>query len=150
MSTSRYDGVRTQSGSAARTAQATRTRNATLPLTARREPRRFSSFVHQERTGLHVTLDSTALFGPTKEASQFVGGGEGMLRAAADLVKRRYPGVPLRVEVYASTRELADRQAQAAQDYLTKELMMMPQDLSTDAFKAAFADQRLELILLNR
>lgn len=120
------------------------------PYTRAGKPIKRSSFVHQERTGLHVTIDSSALFGPTKEASQFVGEGEGMLRAAADLIKRRYPGVPLRIEAYSSTKELADRQAQAVQDYLMKELMLRPDDLSTDAYKAAFADQRLELVLLNR
>ncbi|MBI5244054.1 MAG: hypothetical protein HY922_10325 [Elusimicrobia bacterium] len=123
---------------------------AGTPYTRPGRPIKHSAFLHQERTGLHISIDSTALFGPNKESAQLVGDGQGMLRAAADLIKRRYPGVPLRVEAFASTKELGERQAQTAQEYLVKELMLMPQDISAEADKAGFSDQRLEIIMLNR
>lgn len=123
---------------------------AGTPYTRADKPIKYKGVVHQERTGLHMTLDSTALFGSMKDASGTVGEGEGVLRAAADLIKRRYPGVPLRVEAYSGTKELAEKQARTVQDYLQRELMLMPQDVSTDSDRATFSDQRIEIILLNR
>jgi len=120
------------------------------PYTRAGRPIKESAFVHQEKTGMHITIDSGALFATAKDSSRLNTGGTAMLRGAADLIKRRYSGVPLRLEAYASSKDLADRQIQTTQDFLIKELMILPQDVSTDTAQAAFADQRLEIILLNR
>ena len=73
-----------------------------------------------------------------------------MLRAAADLVKRKYGGIPIAVRVFANTKELGDQQAKTVQDFLLRELMVASRHVSTDATRAPFSDQRVEVVLLNR
>ncbi|MFA6093893.1 MAG: hypothetical protein WCU88_10080 [Elusimicrobiota bacterium] len=123
---------------------------AGTPYTRAGKPIKYKGVMHQERTGMHLSLDSTAVFGPSKEAQEPRPEAEPLLRSAADLIKRRYPGVPLRVESYAATKELAEQQAQSLQAYLLHELMLLPQDISTDFDRAQFSEQHTEIILLNR
>lgn len=111
---------------------------------------RFKGIVHQERTGLHISLDSSELFGRAKSGERVRKSGMGLLRSAADLIKRRYSGIPIRVEAYSSSKDLADRQAQQVRGFLVRELMLLPQDISTDSLRTPYASQRLEIILLNR
>lgn len=120
------------------------------PYTRAGEPLRFKGVVHQERDGLHISLDSQSLFGKAKAAESVEKEGLPLLRAASDLVKRKYTGVPLRVEAYAGGKALAERQAQAVESYLEKELMLQAQDITSDALAVPYAEQRLELILVNR
>ncbi len=120
------------------------------PYTRAGRPLKERGVVHQERNGLFISVDSTALFGGAKESGSLQGEGEGILRAAADYIKRRHPGVPLRVEAYSSTRELAERQAQTVTDFLVRELMLMPQDISSEARKEPYSEQRLDIVLVNR
>lgn len=120
------------------------------PYTRAGKPLKERGVVHQERNGLFISMDSTMLFGGAKESGSLQGEGEGILRSAADYIKRRHPGIPLRVEAYSSTRELAERQAQTASDFLVHELMLMPQDISSEARKEPYSDQRLDIVLVNR
>lgn len=120
------------------------------PYTRAGKPLKERGVVHQERNGLFISVDSTALFGGAKESGTLQGEGEGILRAAADYIKRRHPGVPLRVEAFSSTRELAERQAQTVTDFLVRELMLMPQDISSEARKEPYSEQRLDIVLVNR
>lgn len=120
------------------------------PYTRVGKPIRLTAVEHQERTGMHLTLDSSALFGRNKSSSQVEPEGTPLLRAAADLIKRRYAGVPIRVEAHAGSEMLATSQASAVRDYLVKELMLQPAEISTDEAAASFSDQRLEIVLLNR
>lgn len=120
------------------------------PYTRAGEPLRFKGVVHQERDGLHISLDSQGLFGKAKAAESVEKEGLPLLRAAADLVKRKYTGVPLRVEAYAGGKALAERQSQAVESYFEKELMLQAQDITSDALAVPYAEQRLELILVNR
>lgn len=120
------------------------------PYTRAGEPLRYKGVVHQERDGLHISLDSQALFGKAKAAEQVEKDGLPLLRAAADLVKRKYTGIPLRVEAYSGGKALAERQAQAVETYMEKELMLQGQDITSDALAVPYGDQRLELILVNR
>ena len=120
------------------------------PYTRAGEPIRFKGIVHQERDGVHVSLDSTILFGTDKAAKDPTKDGLGLLRASADLIKRRYSGTPIRVESYAGSKTLAETQAQAVENYLIQELMLLPQDIATDSLKTPYAEQRLEIILVNR
>ncbi|TBR17950.1 hypothetical protein EPO15_15820 [bacterium] len=120
------------------------------PYTRAGEPLRFKGVVHQERDGLHVSLDSQGLFGKAKAAETVEKEGVPLLRAAADLVKRKYTGVPVRVEAYAGGKALAERQAQSVESYLEKELMLQGSDITSDALAVPYGEQRLELILVNR
>ena len=120
------------------------------PYTRAGDPLRYKGVVHQERDGLHVSLDSTILFGKAKAGEAVEKEGLSLLRAAADLVKRKYAGVPVRVEAYAGTKSLAERQAQAVETYMAKELMLDSQDITSDSLGVGYSDQRVELILVNR
>jgi hypothetical protein len=114
-------------------------------------PLLLKGVVHQEDSGLHLTLDSSALFGAARTGSELDSpGGADLLRSAADLIKRRYPGVPIAVTVYANTKPLGDAQAAVVQNYLLRELMLAARYVTTDADQAAFSDQRVEVVLLNR
>jgi|SRR6185312_13831636 len=121
------------------------------PRTRVGNPLLFKGIVHQEDTGLHVSLDSSVLFGTNKNGQELQeGAGTDLLRSAADLVKRRFPAIPIAVRVYANTKELGDAQATAVQKYLLRGLMVPERNISTDASRAPFSDQRVEVVLLNR
>jgi len=114
-------------------------------------PLLLKGVVHQEDTGLHLTLDSSALFGAARTGTELIQpSGPDVLRSAADLIKRRYPGVPIAVTVYANTKQLGDAQAAIVQTFLLRELMLAARYVTTDAEHAAFSDQRVEIVLLNR
>ncbi|MBI3548411.1 MAG: hypothetical protein HY078_05090 [Elusimicrobia bacterium] len=120
------------------------------PRTKVGKPVQFTGVVHQEKDGLHVTLDSSALFGPSKDARTIQKSGEGLLRSAADLIKRRYSGIPIRVIAYANVKELAEAQVASVQSYLMQELMILQAHIFNDADHAQFSEQRTEIVLLNR
>ncbi len=121
------------------------------PRTRVANPLLFKGIVHQEDTGLHISLDSAILFGVNKNGqSPQAGPGADLLRSAADLVKRRFSGIPIAVRVFANTKELGDVQAAAVQQSLLRELMVPARNVSTDAARAPFSDQRVEIVLLNR
>jgi hypothetical protein len=114
-------------------------------------PLLLKGVVHQEDTGLHITLDSSALFGSARTGTELVQpAGPDLLRSAADLIKRRYPGLPIAVTVYANTKELGATQAAIVQTVLLRELMLAARYVTTDSDRAAFSDQRVEVVLLNR
>ncbi|PIR15638.1 MAG: hypothetical protein COV48_13220, partial [Elusimicrobia bacterium CG11_big_fil_rev_8_21_14_0_20_64_6] len=111
----------------------------------------FKGIVHQEDTGLHVSLDSSVLFGTSKNAAVIQApAGSDLLRAAADLIKRKYSGIPISVRMFANTKELGDAQAKAIQGVLLRELMVSTRHIGVDATRAPFSDQRAEIVLLNR
>lgn len=114
-------------------------------------PLLLKGVVHQEASGLHVTLDSSALFGSARTASELSQpDGPDLLRSAADLIKRRYSGLPISVTVYAKTQRLAEAQAAIVQTFLLRALMLSARYVTTQAESAAFSDQRVEVVLLNR
>ena len=121
------------------------------PRTRVGAPLLFKGIVHQEDTGLHISLDSSVLFGTNKNGQEMQeGSGTDLLRSAADLVKRRFPAIPIAVRVFANTKELGDAQAAAVQKFLLSALMVPTRNISTDASRAPFSDQRVEVVLLNR
>lgn len=121
------------------------------PHTGVAKPLLFRGIVHQEDSGLHISLDSTVLFGSSKASSEISEpGGSDLLRSAADLIKRRYSGVPISVRVFASTKELGDSQGLAIGDYLKRELMLSASAVTVDAARASYSEQRVEIVLLNR
>ena len=121
------------------------------PRTTVGKPLLFKGIVHQEDTGLHISLDSSALFGTGKSESALQGAtGPDVLRSAADLIKRKFSGIPISVRVFANTKELGEAQAKTVQEFLLRELMVAGRHIATDATRAPFSDQRVEIVLLNR
>lgn len=120
------------------------------PYTKVGKPIQFTGIVHQESNGLQISLDSSALFGANKAEKALTQPGEGLLRSAADLIKRKYNGIPMRVVVYANTPELAQAQAGEVQAFLARELMASSRLVSTEALHGPFSEQRVDVVLLNR
>ena len=121
------------------------------PRTAVGKPILFRGIVHQEDTGMHVSLDSSALFGTNKSNTELAAPtGVDVLRAAADLIKRRFTGIPISVRVFAATKELGDAQGASIYSTLLKELMLTAKNVTVDSARASFSDQRVEIVLLNR
>ncbi|OGR96061.1 MAG: hypothetical protein A2V88_13470 [Elusimicrobia bacterium RBG_16_66_12] len=121
------------------------------PRTTVGKPLLFKGIVHQEDTGLHVSMDSAALFGASKNGADLQApAGVEVLRSAADLVKRKFGGIPISVRVFANTKELGDQQAKAVQEFLLRELMTASRHITADAARAPFSDQRVEAVILNR
>jgi hypothetical protein len=115
------------------------------------KPLLFKGIVHQEESGMHISLDSAVLFGKGKTLAELAKpAGEDLLRSAADLVKRRFPAIPISVRVFAGTKELGESQGAAVAGFLLRELMVGPQAVSVSSARAAYSDQRLEVVLLNR
>lgn len=121
------------------------------PRTRVGNPLLFKGIVHQEDTGLHISLDSSVLFGTSKNGQKLEDGpGKDLLRSAADLVKRRFPAIPIAVRVFANTPDLGAAQANEVQQFLLRDLMVASRNISVDSARAPFSDQRVEIVLLNR
>ena len=121
------------------------------PHTIVGKPILFKGILHQEDTGLLVTLDSEILFGTSKTGTELAASkGTDLLRSAADLIKRRFTGIPIAVRVFANTKELAETQGTVVQNVLLQELMAMSKNVTVEGARAAFSDQRVEIVLLNR
>ncbi|MBI3564871.1 MAG: hypothetical protein HY079_06725 [Elusimicrobia bacterium] len=121
------------------------------PRTRVGNPLLFKGIVHQEDTGLHISMDSSVLFGTNKNGQELAAGpGTDLLRSASDLVKRRFPSIPIAVRVFANTKELGQAQAEAVQKFLLRDLMVPSRNVTTDSARAPFSDQRVEVVLLNR
>ena len=121
------------------------------PKTVMGELIKFTAIVFQKGTGLNIGLDSVAVFGPNKSLKTVEKpDGEALLSATADLIKRRYYGVPIKVSVYAQTRDLAEEQAVAVKNFLKAELMVGDTIISSEGFDETFAQQRVDITLLNK
>ena len=120
------------------------------PHTSVGRPLLYRGIIHQEESGMYLSMDSGVLFGKKKSSPEVVPAGLELLRAAADLVKRRFSGIPISVRVFAATKDLGASQARAISSYLLAELMATAKGVSTDAAGAQFSDQRVEIVLLNR
>jgi hypothetical protein len=112
---------------------------------------KFTAIVYQKGPNLTISLDSASLFGPNKTARALdKEKGEPLLAATADLIKRRYYNMPLKVNVYAQTKELADQQAEQVRNYLKAALMSGENLLSYEGFEDSYAQQRTDIVLLNK
>ncbi len=110
----------------------------------------FTGVIHQEPDGLHISMDSSILFGTTKGARALEKGGDGLVRSASDLIKRRFSGIPLRIQAFAGAKDLGEAQAKLVQDKLMLELMIPQQGIGSEGASAPFSEQRVEVVLLNR
>jgi hypothetical protein len=91
------------------------------------------------------------MFGPNKTARALdKDKGEPLLSATADLIKRRYYNMPLKVNVYAQTKELAEAQAELVRNYLKSALMSGESLLTFEGFEDTYAQQRTDIVLLNK
>jgi hypothetical protein len=112
---------------------------------------KFTAIVFQKGGNLTISLDSASLFGSNKSARALdKKDGEALLSATADLVKRRYYNMPLRVKVYAQTKDLADLQADLVKDFLKKALMSPENLLAAEGQEDSYAQQRTDIVLLNK
>jgi hypothetical protein len=112
---------------------------------------KFTAIVYQKGGNLTVSLDSASLFGPNKTARAIdKAAGEPLLAATADLIKRRYYNMPLKVNIYAQSKDLADAQAELVKNYLKAALMEPETLLSCEGFDDTFAQQRADIVLLNK
>ena len=121
------------------------------PKTTIGEVVKFTAIVYQKGANLAVSLDSASLFGPNKSARVLdKEKGEPLLAATADLIKRRYYNMPLKVNVYAQTKDLADQQAEQVKDFLKAALMSSEHLLSYEGLEDSYAQQRTDIVLLNK
>jgi len=125
--------------------------NMGLPKTTMGDVIKFTAIVYQKGSRLNISLDSVAVFGPTKSMKTIdKTQGEALLTATADLIKRRYYNVPVKVEVYAQTSVLGDTQAGQIKDFLKRALMTGENIISSEGFEESFSQQRIDVILLNK
>jgi len=112
---------------------------------------RFTAIIYQKGPNLAVSLDSSLLFGPNKSARVIEKGkGEALLAAVSDLIKRRYYNMPMKVNVYAQTKDLAEQQAGLIMNSLKASLMCGESLLSSEGYDDTFAQQRADIVLLNK
>ena len=112
---------------------------------------RFTAIVYQKGSNLTISLDSALLFGPNKSARTLdKEKGENLLSAAVDLIKRRYYNLPVKVNVYAQTKALAEHQAGLIKNYLKASLMCGENLFSYEGFDDTFSQQRADIVLLNK
>jgi len=121
------------------------------PKTVVGELVRFYAIVYQKGANLTISLDSALLFGPNKSARAIdKDKGESLLAATADLIKRRYYNMPLKVKVYAQTKALADHQAGLIKNSMKAYLMCAESLLSFEGLDDTFAEQRADIVVLNK
>jgi hypothetical protein len=112
---------------------------------------KFTAIVFQKGGSLHISLDSAAVFGPTKSMRTIDKPlGEDLLSATADLVKRRYYNMPVKAAVFAQTKELAALQADQIRSFLTKALMTDENVITAEGLDESFAQQRVDIVILNK
>jgi hypothetical protein len=112
---------------------------------------KFTAIVYQKGPNLTISLDSAALFGPNKSARALdKDKGEPLLAATSDLIKRRYYSMPLKINVYAQTKDLADLQAELVKNYLKAALMSGENLLTFEGLEDTYAQQRTDIVLLNK
>ncbi|MCX5785546.1 MAG: hypothetical protein NTX59_07640 [Elusimicrobia bacterium] len=112
---------------------------------------KYTAMVFQKEGGTGIGLDSAVVFGSDKALKNIeTPDGEAMLDAATDLVKRRYYGLPMKVSVYAQTKELADLQAELIRKYLKTGLMAAENIISCEGFADTFSQQRVDIMLANK
>ncbi len=121
------------------------------PHTGAGNPLEFTGIVHQEKSGLYISLDSVVLFGPAKSGRKIEKPfGENIIQAAADLIKRKYFNIPIRVYAYAQGELLAQQQAGLVVDFLTERLMTLHSMISGEGRSAPFSEQRIDIVLMNQ
>jgi len=121
------------------------------PKTVIGEIIKFTAIVFQKGGNLHISLDSAAVFGPAKALRAIdKKQGEDLLAATADLIKRRYYNLPVKVGVYAQTRELASAQANQIKAFLAGLLMTDESVITAEGVDESFAQQRIDIVLLNK
>ena len=112
---------------------------------------KFTAIVFQKGGNLNISLDSVSIFGPTKTMKTMDKvQGEALLAATCDLIKRRYYHIPVKVNVYAQTKDLAEIQADQIKNFLKKELMTGENVISAEGFEESFSQQRIDIVLLNK
>jgi hypothetical protein len=120
------------------------------PHTIVGDPIVFKATAHQKKDGLHLALSSAIVFGPRKSETEIQKRERPhLLRASADFIKRFYPRNSLSVRVFSATSELGNIQAEKIKDYLLKELMLSPANISTSSAEASFPNQRIVIIIFN-
>ncbi len=113
---------------------------------------KFTALVYQKPGTLIISLDSVSLFGPDK-SSRTIGKpqGEDLLSATADLIKRRFYGLPIKVSAYARTADLAGIQSGLIQNFLKDELMMAGENIiSGEGLEDSFTRQRVDIALAGK
>lgn len=125
--------------------------NMGAPKTVMGDIIKFTAIVFQKGSRLNISLDSVAVFGPTKSMKTIdKAQGEALLAATADLIKRRYYNVPVKIEVYAQTIELGEVQAGQIKEFLKKALMTGENIITPEGFEESFSQQRIDIVLLNK
>ncbi|MBI4801789.1 MAG: hypothetical protein HY796_04610 [Elusimicrobia bacterium] len=117
--------------------------------TATGELIKYTAIVYQKGGDLIISLDSASLFGPDKSLKTIEKPqGEALLSATADLIKRKYYNLPVHVNVYARTGDLARLQAGLIQNFLKGGLMAGENIISGEGFEDVFARQRIDIVLI--
>ncbi len=121
------------------------------PKTLMGELVKFTVIGYQKGSSFTIGMDSAALFGPNKKGRVLdKEKGEPLLASIADLIKRRYYNMPLRINVYAQTVDLAGQQADLIKNYLKAELMCSENLFSCEGYADTYAQQRADIVLLNK
>ena len=114
------------------------------------QPIKFKALVHEEGSGISLSLDARTLFGREQRAKQLETEGQKLLREAADWIKRRHFGSSVKIRTYALDAALADSQAENVKDFIISELAVSPETVTTESASAPSSEQRVDLILLSR
>lgn len=106
----------------------------------------FAGLVHPDGEGQIIGLDSAALFGEDRKGGDVLEPGKGLLRAAADWMRRyKAYGSAFLLRAYAPDADAAQRQAVAARAYLASELGLPPERIAVESSAASSIEQRLDL-----
>ncbi|OGS58376.1 MAG: hypothetical protein A3J79_05870 [Elusimicrobia bacterium RIFOXYB2_FULL_62_6] len=112
---------------------------------------KFTAIVYQKNDNLIISLDSVSLFGPDKSLKAIEKPqGESLLAATVDLIKRKYYGLPVKINVFAQTKDLALVQAGLLRDRLRSGLMAGENLVSIDGAEVPYAIQRADIVLANK
>ncbi|MBI4376282.1 MAG: hypothetical protein HY549_07510 [Elusimicrobia bacterium] len=118
------------------------------PVTILGQPLRYPALTHKEPDGTVISLDSSLLFGPSRDQIRLVNGeGSMLLRAAADFIRRRAHGSPIELRLWGAERSALEPQARALREFLAGELMLAGDSIATLPAAASPAEARLDLFL---
>ena len=117
------------------------------PRTLMGYPLRFSTLTHLEANRRIISLDTSVLFGPKRDQPQLTEAGRRLMIAAADVVRREAYRRPIRIRVFSTDVQTAQKQARDVEKYLAWELLLPAGRTSISVSPAAPSATRLELLL---
>lgn len=113
------------------------------------QPFSINALLHQERTGLYVSLALSSVFDTSSIINKILDNGEVLIRESADILKEYY-SAPITVIVYSESDETALEQAKKIRTRLAEELIMSEDKIKIEGYLDMPENFHVDIVVKNR